>query len=214
MVELVEAAARVDDQRSAHETSERFSAIVRVAGTDWALGVNARLLALLSTGAAAETSYREAIERLGRCPMRVDRARAHLLFGEWLRRQNRRIDARAELRTAHDMFSSIGMEALAARAARELAATGERMRARTVEARHDLTAQERQIAELAIDGLSNPEIGARLFLSSRTVEWHLRKVFCKLGVSSRRELSTTLPGGNTASGQPEPTGREAASAAP
>jgi DNA-binding CsgD family transcriptional regulator len=125
--------------------------------------------------------------------LRTELARAHLLYGEWLRRENRRVDARAQLRVAHEQFTSIGMEAFAARARNELLATGERVRERSVEARDDLTAQERQIAQLAGEGLSNPEIGARLFLSPRTVEWHLRKVFVKLGVRSRRELSELVP---------------------
>ena len=147
----------------------------------------------MSEGAAAEPLYREAIDRLGRTRLRPDVARAHLLYGEWLRRENRRVDARVELRAAYDQFTTIGMEAFAERASRELLATGATVRKRTVETRDDLTAQERQIAHLARDGLSNPEIGARLFLSPRTVEWHLRKVFSKLGIRSRRELSTALP---------------------
>jgi DNA-binding CsgD family transcriptional regulator len=165
----------------------------KAAGTDWALGVDARSCALLSTGVTAEQLYREALGRLGRCQMRVDLARAHLLYGEWLRREHRRVDARAQLRAAHDQFTSIGMEAFAERARNELQATGEKVRKRTVETREDLTAQELQIARLARDGLSNPEIGARLFLSPRTVEWHLRNVFAKLGIHSRRELSSALP---------------------
>ena len=151
------------------------------------------LRALLSEGEAAEHSYREAIDRLERTRLRPDLARAHLLYGEWLRRENRRVDARAELRAAHELFVTIGMDAFAERARGELEATGERVRKRAVETRDDLTAQERQIARLARDGLSNPEIGARLFLSPRTVEWHLRKVFAKLGIRSRRELSRALP---------------------
>jgi DNA-binding CsgD family transcriptional regulator len=133
----------------------------------------------VSEGEIAERLYREAIERLGRTRLRPELARAHLLYGEWLRRGNRRVDARAQLRAAHDQFTSIGMEAFAERPGSELQATGEKVRKRTVETRDDLTAQERQIARLARDGLSNPEIGARLFLSPRTVEWHLRKVFVR-----------------------------------
>ena len=125
--------------------------------------------------------------------MRAELARAHLLYGEWLRRENRRGDARAQLRTAHDQFTSMGMEAFAERARNELLATGEKVRKRTVETRDDLTAQERQIAQLARDGLSNPEIGARLFLSPRTVEWHLRHVYTKLGIRSRGQLAHALP---------------------
>ena len=161
--------------------------------TDWALGMQARSRAMLSEGEAAERLYREAIERLGRTRLRPELARAHLLYGEWLRRENRRVDARAQLRAAHDLFVTIGMEAFAERARGELLATGERVRKRTAETRDELTPQELQIARLARDGLSNPEIGARLFLSPRTVEWHLRKVFSKLGIRSRQELSRALP---------------------
>jgi DNA-binding CsgD family transcriptional regulator len=146
----------------------------------------------MSDGERAERLYREAIERLARTRRRPELARAHLLFGEWLRRENRRVDARAELRLAHDEFAAIGMDGFAERARGELQATGERVR-RSVETRDDLTAQERQIARLARDGLSNPEIGARLFLSPRTVEWHLRKVFSKLGIRARGELAAALP---------------------
>ena len=138
--------------------------------------------ALLSEGGLAARLYREAIERLARTRLRPELARAHLLYGEWLRREGRRKDAREQLRAAHEMFAAIGMEAFAERARRELLATGEKVRDRTVATRDELTAQERQIARLARDGLSNPEIGARLFLSPRTVEWHLRKVFSKLGI--------------------------------
>jgi DNA-binding NarL/FixJ family response regulator len=157
------------------------------------LGIEARSRALLSEGAAADDLYREAIERLARTQLRPELARAHLLYGEWLRRENRRVDSRAQLRAAHEQFTSIGMEAFAERARNELLATGERVRKRTVETRDDLTAQERQIALLARHGLSNPEIGARLFLSHRTIESHLRKVFMKLGIRSRRELANALP---------------------
>ena len=125
---------------------------------------------------------------------RTELARAHLLYGEWLRREGRRVDAREQLRTAHEMFVTIGMEGFADRARKELMASGEQARKRTVETRDDLTVQERQIAGLARDGLSNPEIGARLFLSPRTVEWHLRKVFGKLGIRSRHELAEALAG--------------------
>ncbi|HEY6396016.1 MAG TPA: AAA family ATPase [Solirubrobacteraceae bacterium] len=193
LVELIEAAARIGESETALEAARRFAVIAEAAGTDWALGVNARSLAVTSAGATAERLYREAIDRLERCGMRVDLARGHLLYGEWLRRENRRVDARVQLRNAYDEFAAIGMEAFAERAGHELLATGETVRKRTPETRDDLTPQERQIAELARDGLSNPEIGARLFLSRRTVEWHLRKVFAKLGVSSRRELAAALP---------------------
>ena len=162
--------------------------------TDWSRGTQARCRALLSEGESAERLYREAIERLARTRRRPELARAHLLFGEWLRREQRRVEAREHLRAAHDQFTALGMEAFGDRAARELAATGERVRKRTVETRDDLTAQERQIAWLARDGLSNPEIGAQLFLSPRTVEWHLSNVFTKLGIRSRHELLDVLPG--------------------
>jgi DNA-binding CsgD family transcriptional regulator len=193
MVELIEAAARRGELDAAGDGARRFTEIAKAAGTDWALGVDARSSALLSTGAGAERLYREALDRLGRCRMRVDLARAHLNYGEWLRREHRRVDARTQLRAARDQFTSIGMEAFAERARNELLATGEKVRKRTIETRDELTAQERQIARLARDGLSNPEIGGRLFLSPRTVEWHLRKVFTKLGIHSRHELSGALP---------------------
>ena len=192
--ELVEAAARTGDPELACDALERLVEVTQPCGTDWALGVEARCRALLSDGAVADDHYREAIERLAGTRLRPELARAHLLYGEWLRREQRRVDARAQLRAAHDQFISIGMEAFAERARKELLATGERARKRLVETRDDLTAQERQIAELARDGLSNPEIGARLFLSPRTVEWHLRKVFGKLGVHSRHELADALVG--------------------
>ena len=160
--------------------------------TDWSLGIQARCRALLSEAASAERLHREAIERLARTPLHPELARAHLLYGEWLRRENRRVDARVQLHAAHDQFASIGMEAFADRARAELQATGEKVRKRTVETRDDLTAQERQIAALARQGLSNPEIGARLFLSPRTVEWHLHNVFSKLRIRSRRELADVL----------------------
>ena len=152
-----------------------------------------RCRAIISDGEAADELYREAIERLSRTRLRPDLARAHLLYGEWLRRENRRVDAREQLRTAHEMLVAIGMEAFAERARKELQASGAKARKRIVETRDDLTPQERQIARLAVEGLSNSEIGARLFLSPRTVEWHLRNVFGKLGIRSRRELSITLP---------------------
>ena len=194
MVELIEAAARIGESDAARKAAMRFEAIAKAAGTNWALGVNARSSALLSTGERAEQLYRESLDRLERCQMRVDLARAHLLYGEWLRRENRRVDARVQLRSASDEFASLGLKGFAERAGRELLATGGTARKRVVETRDDLTPQERQIAELASDGLSNPEIGARLFLSRRTVEWHLRHVFAKLEIQSRRELATALSG--------------------
>jgi DNA-binding CsgD family transcriptional regulator len=161
--------------------------------TDWGLGIAARSRALLGEGDAAEGGYREAIDRLSRTRLRPELARAHLLYGEWLRREGRRRDAREQLRTSHGMLVAIGMEAFAERARRELLATGEKVRRRTLETRDQLTPQERQIAGLARDGLSNAEIGARLFLSPRTIEWHLKKVFAKLGISSRMDLHDALP---------------------
>jgi len=190
--ELVEAAARAGDAGLARDALARLAATTQPSGTDFALGIEARCRALLSDGTTADGLYREAIDRLGRTRLRPELARAHLLYGEWLRREGRRVDAREQLRTAYDMLVVIGMEAFAERARRELIATGERARKRGVETRGQLTPQEEQIARLARDGLTNPEIGARLFLSARTVEWHLRKMFTKLGISSRRELHAAL----------------------
>jgi DNA-binding CsgD family transcriptional regulator len=191
--ELIEAATRSGRTELADDALDRLVAHTHASGTDWGRGIEARSRALLSDGETAERLYREAIERLGRTRLRPELARVHLLYGEWLRRENRRVDARTQLRAAHDMFVAIGMEGFAERTRIELVATGETVRKRTVETRDELTAQERQIARLARDGLSNPEIGARLFLSPRTVEWHLRKVFTKLGISSRKELAAALP---------------------
>jgi DNA-binding CsgD family transcriptional regulator len=191
--ELVEAATRVGNTALAARALTRLGEHTRATDVDWALGVEARARALISEGERAEGLYREAIDRLRRTRLRPELARAHLLYGEWLRREGRRVDAREQLRTAHEMLTAIGMEGFAERARRELLATGEKVRKRTVESRDELTSQERQIAGLARDGLSNPEIGARLFLSPRTVEWHLRKVFAKLGIRSRWELSSALP---------------------
>jgi DNA-binding CsgD family transcriptional regulator len=190
--ELVEAAARDGDTDLASGAFERLVETTQPCGTDFALGMEARCRALLSEGETAEHLYQQAIERLGRTRLRTELARAHLLYGEWLRREKRRVDARAELRAAYEQFTSIGMDAFTERARKELLATGERVRKRTVETRDDLTAQERQIAGLARDGLSSREIATRLFLSPRTVEWHLGKVFTKLEIRSRRELSTAL----------------------
>jgi DNA-binding CsgD family transcriptional regulator len=186
--ELVEAAARTGTTDVAAGALQRLAEATQPSGNDLALGVEARCRALLSDGKTAERLYHEAIDRLGRTQLRPDLARAHLLYGEWLRRQARRVDARQQLRTAYDMLTAIGMAAFAERARRELIATGEKVRQRTVETSDQLTAQEALIARLARDGLSNSEIGAQLFISTRTVEWHLRKVFTKLGVSSRRHL--------------------------
>jgi DNA-binding CsgD family transcriptional regulator len=198
LVQLVEAAVRTDRTDLAHDALERLVLTTGPSGTDWARGVEARSRALVADADTAEPLYREAIEQLGRTRVRGELARVHLLYGEWLRRAGRRLDAREQLRTAEGMFTSMGMEAFAGRAQRELLATGERARKRVASTRADLTPQEAQIARLARDGLSNPEIGARLFISARTVEWHLRKVFTKLGVNSRRQLRVALPD----SGQP------------
>ena len=194
LVELIEAGARLGESEAAGKAARRFAEIAGAAASDWAIGVNARSRALLCTGKTAEQLYGDAIALLGRSQMRVDLARAHLLYGEWLRREHRRADARTQVQTAYDMFTSMGLEAFAERTRRELLATGVHPHTPTVEARDDLTAQERQIARLARDGLSNQEIGARLFLSQHTVAYHLRKVFDKLGIHSRRELAAALPG--------------------
>jgi DNA-binding CsgD family transcriptional regulator len=191
--ELIEAATRTGNAELAMGALRRLREQTETSDADWALGILARSRALLSEGETAERMYREAIEHLGRTRLRPELARAHLLYGEWLRRANRRVDARAQLRAAYDQLTSIGMEAFAERARAELLATGEKVRKRTAETRDELTAQELQISRLARDGLSNPEIGARLFLSPRTVEWHLRKVFAKLRIRSRKELPDALP---------------------
>ena len=190
--ELVEAAARSGDEELAGTAVGRLAEVTVPAGTDWALATEARSRALLLDDAPADDLYREAIERFGRTQLRPELARAHLLRGEWLRREGRRVDARDQLRTAYDMFSAIGMEAFAERARRELKATGEKVRKRSPETSEILTPQEEQIARLARDGFSNPEIGGQLFISARTVEWHLRKVFTKLGITSRRQLRTAI----------------------
>jgi DNA-binding CsgD family transcriptional regulator len=194
LVELIEAAVRSGKPEPAADALHRLSDHTRAGGTDWALGIEARSRALVSAGDAAERLYREAIERLGRTRIRGDLARAHLLYGEWLRREKRRVDARTQLRTAHELFTEMGFEAFAERARRELLATGESARARTAETRDDLTAQEAQIARLARDGLSNPAIGAQLFISPRTVQYHLHKVFGKLDIGSRSQLPAALSG--------------------
>ena len=190
--DLIEAAVRGGKAERAAGPLERLTEISEANGTDWALGMCARGRALLSEGEAAERLYREAIDRLGGTRIRVALARTHLVYGEWLRRENRRVDAREQLRAAHEMLADMGMEAFAERARRELLATGETVRKRTVETLDELTPQEEQITRLAAAGHTNPEIGAQLFLSPRTVEWHLRKVFTKLGISSRRQLRTAL----------------------
>jgi DNA-binding CsgD family transcriptional regulator len=162
-------------------------------GADWATGIKARSRALVTEGEAAERWYAEAVKRLARTPFRTELGRAHLLYGEWLRREGRRVDAREQLTRAYEMFSAIGAEAFAERARRELVATGEKVRKRDLSTANELTPQEEHIARLARDGRSNAEIGAELFLSVRTVEWHLRKVFMKLDVRSRKDLKDALP---------------------
>jgi DNA-binding CsgD family transcriptional regulator len=201
--ELVEAAVRTGDMALAGETLDRLTETTRAGGTDLGLGIEARSRALLSEGGATEDLYREAISRLGRTRRRPDLARARLLYGEWLRRERRRGEAREQLRTACQMFGEMGMEGFAERARRELAAAGETIANRIAEpartspgrASEPLTAQEAQVARLARDGLSNPQIAARLFISTRTVQYHLGKVFAKLGINSRGQLHRVLPGG-------------------
>jgi DNA-binding CsgD family transcriptional regulator len=207
LAELVEAGAR-GGTHDAAVALERLAERTRASGTDWALGIEARSRALLSDSQTAEPLYREAIERLARSRIAVHLARAHLVYGEWLRRENRRTDAREQLRTAHQMFVTMGAEGFAERTARELLATGERVRKRTAETPAQLTARETQIARLAGDGLSNLEIAAQLFMSPRTVEYHLHKVFTKLGISSRNQLRSVLADSD-ATGQSRPGSRGA-----
>jgi DNA-binding CsgD family transcriptional regulator len=190
MTELVEAGTRSGGLSLDAVALRRLEGRTR---GDGLLGIRVRSRALLSDGEVADVLYQEALARLTRSPFPLHVARAQLVYGEWLRRQSRRIDAREQLRAAHAAFSHTGAEGFAERARRELAATGETVRKRNVEARDELTAQEAQIARLASDGLTNPEIGAQLFLSPRTVEWHLHKVFAKLRISSRKQLRETLP---------------------
>ncbi|HUE28225.1 MAG TPA: LuxR C-terminal-related transcriptional regulator, partial [Solirubrobacteraceae bacterium] len=199
LVELIEAAARSGKPELAADALGQLSQTTRASGTDWALGIEARSRALLAEGDAAEPLYREAIGRLERTHVRVELARAHLLYGEWLRRERRRLDAREQLRTAHELFTEFGMEAFAERARVELEATGEHARKRTVETRDELTPQEAQISRLAADGATNQEIAAQLFISPSTVDYHLRKAFRKLGVKSRHQLKPHLrqPGART-----------------
>jgi DNA-binding CsgD family transcriptional regulator len=194
LAELIEAAVRSGHAERAVAPLAQLAAIAQAAGTDWAAGTHARAAAMLAGGEAAERLYRAAIERLSRVRARATLARAHLLYGEWLRREHRRVDARVQLRAAHTMLSDMGMEAFAERARRELTATGETVRKRTVATLDQLTPQEAQVARLAVGGQTNAAIAAQLFLSPRTVEWHLRKVFGKLGIGSRRELRTALSG--------------------
>jgi DNA-binding CsgD family transcriptional regulator len=194
--ELIEAASRTGQSGLAAGALARLAEATGTGQTDWGQGIYARCRALLSDGQDTEGWYREAVGRLSRTRVRAELARAHLLYGEWLRRELRRADARAQLRTAHEMFAAIGMQAFAERARRELLATGEHVHLRTVDKQGELTPQEAQIARLARSGLSNPEIAAELFLSARTVQYHLGKVFTKLGITSRRQLRQALPGGS------------------
>jgi DNA-binding CsgD family transcriptional regulator len=194
LIELIEAAVRSGEPQVAGHALDLFAQKTSVAGTDWALGIEARCRAMLShSDAEADSLYRDAIARLGRTRVRVELARAHLVYGEWLRRERRRADAREQLRTAFEMFNAMGIDGFAARAERELLATGERLHKRTVETRDELTPQEAQVARLARDGLSNAEVGARLFISQHTVAYHLRKVFSKLDITSRNQLRQVLP---------------------
>jgi DNA-binding CsgD family transcriptional regulator len=193
LIELIEASARAGEAERAARALEQLSTITRAIGTEWALGSEARSRALLSTGEAADRLYRDTIDRLGRTHLSVELTRARLLYGEWLRRERRRTEAREQLRTAYELFTEFGMEAFAERARIELKATGETARRRTVEPGGQLTAQEAQISRLARDGLSNPEIASQLFISPRTVEYHLSKVFAKLNISAREQLDRVLP---------------------
>lgn len=190
--ELIEAATRTGHIEDARDALSRLAEHTKATDADWGLGLYARSGALMEEGATAERLYLEAIDRLQRTRLQPELARAHLLYGEWLRRENRRVDARQSLRTAHEMLATVGMEAFAERARRELVATGERVRKRNEDTRFQLTPQEEQIARLARAGLSNAQIGARLYISPRTVEWHLHKVFAKLGITSRKGLEAAL----------------------
>ena len=192
--ELVEAATRLGEPELARDAVDRLAAATQPAGTDFALGVEARSRALINGGEAAEPLFHESIERLGRTPLRPELARAQLLYGEWLRREGRRGESREQLRFAREMFTEMGMEAFADRAGAELVAAGAKPRTRRLEVRDELTPQEEQIARLARDGLTNADIGGQLFLSPRTVEYHLHKVFAKLGIDSRSGLDAALPG--------------------
>jgi DNA-binding CsgD family transcriptional regulator len=198
LVELIEAAARCGRRDVGTTSLRRLEERTSVAATDWALGTQARSRALLSDGAKAEALYREALERLARDRVVVFFARAQLVYGEWLRREGRRVDARVQLRAAYERFSDMGAEGFTERARRELAATGERVGKRSVGTRDELTAQETQIARLAANGLSNAEIGAQLFISYRTVEWHLKKIFAKLDITSRKQIGEALAAGGRA----------------
>jgi DNA-binding CsgD family transcriptional regulator len=192
LAELVEAAVRCHQPEAAQTALEALCAHTRLGGTDWGLGLEARSRALLAEGKAAEELYTDAIGRLGRTRMRLPLARAHLLYGEWLRRERRRTDARAQLRTAHDLFEAMGARSFAGRARQELTATGATAHSRRNATLDELTPQEARIASLAGEGLSNPEIAARLYISKGTVDYHLNKVFRKLGIRSRAQLHRAL----------------------
>jgi DNA-binding CsgD family transcriptional regulator len=202
LVELVEAAVRSEKRELAADALDRLSQTTTPSATNWALGVEARSRALMSDGEAAETFYRQAIQALERTRIRVELARAHLVYGEWLRRERRRVDAREHLHHAHGLFTDFGMEAFAERARGELKATGEHARKRSPNTRGDLTPQEAQISRLAAEGATNQEIASQLFISASTVDYHLRKAFRKLGVKSRHQLEQHVlqPGASLSSG--------------
>jgi DNA-binding NarL/FixJ family response regulator len=193
LVELIEAACRVGDEQCANRAMAELAELTRASGTPWALGLEARSRALVAHGDEADALYREALDHHARTAVLFDQARVHLLYGEWLRREGRRVDAREQLRIAHQLFESFGAEAFAARTAHELAATGERVRKRSLDTADELTVQERQVAELAAKGQSNRQIGEQLFISHRTVGYHLGKVFTKLGIANRAQLNAALP---------------------
>jgi len=192
LYELTEAAARGDQAERARAAAGQLSQLAAASASNWARGMAARSRALVSSGRAAEEEYLEAIELLGRTRVATHLARARLVYGEWLRREKRRAEARDQLRSAFDAFTSMGAEAFAERARRELLATGETVRKRSDDTRTDLTPQEEEIAQLARAGRTNSEIAAQLFIGRRTVEWHLRKMFAKLDISSRFELDQAL----------------------
>jgi DNA-binding CsgD family transcriptional regulator len=190
LFEMIEAAARTGEHEAVASAMQRFEERAGASGTDWGAGALASAQALLADNEHAEGLFIEALERLDRTRVVVHLARTRLSYGEWLRRMNRRVDARKQLSSAYEMFTTMGAQGFAERARRELAATGEKVRKKTVGSGNEMTAQEAQIARLAADGLTNSEIGAQLFISTHTVEWHLRKVFAKLGITSRRQLRT------------------------
>ena len=206
LADVIEATARSGDLETAEAALARLSARARASGTPWALGLLARGSALLARDEDAEALYTEALDHLGRSGVTTELARAHLLYGEWLRRQRRRCDARAQLRLAHDKFQAMGAGAFAARASAELLATGERARRRVIKTRSQLTPQEHQVAYLAAEGESTAEIAARLFISPHTVTYHLRKVFAKLEITSRAQIRRALRNHSEATGANAPGG--------